>query len=256
MITASQTKKLPDQLLDWFCSETGQILLTSERQAFERLMEQVFGFQLLQLGYLEESTPMLVNSKVKHQTIITKHEHPGWQNYFPACFEKLPVMTDSIDAAVLPHTLDFSVDPQKVLLEVERVLIPEGKLLISGFNPFSLWGMTRAIKSKRKKVPFNGHFVSYTRLHDWFSLLGFEVEQAEVILFRPPVQNPKIMQKLLFMEKFGKRLWPGFGAVYMIKAVKRVSTLTPIRPVWNRRPRILSHIVEPTTRGVNRGKPG
>jgi SAM-dependent methyltransferase len=256
VITASQTKKLPDQVLDWFCSETGQILLSSERQAFDRLAEQVFGFQLIQLGYLEDTTPMLVNSKVKHQTVITLEEHQGWHNYFPASFEKLPIMTDSIDAVVLPHTLDFCVDPQKVLLEVERVLIPEGKLLISGFNPFSLWGMTRAIKTKRRKVPYNGHFVSYTRLHDWFSLLGFDVEQTEVILFRPPLQNSKVMQKLMFMEKLGMRLWPGFGAVYMIKAVKRVSTLTPITPIWNRRPRILSHIVEPTTRGVNRGKSG
>jgi hypothetical protein len=61
------------------------------------------------------------------------------------------------------------------------------------------------------------------------------------------------MQKLEFMEKLGSRLWPRFGGIYLIRAVKRVSTLTPVDSLWKRRPRLLSQVVEPTTRGVNRG---
>jgi ubiquinone/menaquinone biosynthesis C-methylase UbiE len=178
------------------------------------------------------------------------------KNYLVGEPGKLPVLTDGIDAVLLPHTLDFCLDPQKVLLEVERVLIPEGKVIISGFNPVSLWGVVKTLKRKKTRVPWNAHFVSYTRLHDWLSLLGFDVEQTEVMMFRPPLENKAMMDKLEFMETTGSRVWPRFGGVYLIKAVKRVSTLTPIKPMWKRRPRLLSHVVEPTTRGFNRDKTG
>ena len=236
----------------WFNSETGELLRQYEIRAFERLTEQLFGFQLLQLGVLDELRPMLVDTQIKHQTLIGPDRQNDWQNYMVACADHLPVKSDSVDAVLLPHTLDVSIDPQKVLLEVERVLIPEGRIVLSGFNPFSLWGMVKPIKRKSASVPLQGHFVSYTRLHDWLSLLGFDVEASEVMMFRPPMQSISMMHKLEFMEKLGARLWPRFGGVYMIRAVKRVSTLTPVEPVWKKRPRLLSHVTEPTTRGMNR----
>ncbi len=240
------------QISEWFTSQTGQDLLHLEKQGFERLSAQIFGYHLLQIGWLEEDCPMLVDSKLQHQILIGKRVKPGMQNFIAANSAQLPVMTDSVDAVLLPHTLDFSTDPQNVLREVERILIPEGRLIISGFNPISLWGVQRAFKRKAaKEVPWLGHFVSYTRLHDWLSLLGFDVEQTEVAFFRPLLQKSPLMKKLEFMEKMGTRFWPGFGSVYMIKAVKRVSRLTPVKPIWKRRPRLLANVVETTSRGYN-----
>ena len=256
MISTSQTKFLSDNLIDWFASETGRLLLTQERSAFERLTNQIFGFQLLQLGILDKNTPFLVNSTIKRQTLVGQQVYPEIPHYLTADTENLPVLSDSIDAVLLPHTLDFCRDPQQVLREVERVLVAEGRLVISGFNPASLWGLVAKLKRKSSQVPWVGHFVSYTRLHDWLSLLGLDVEETEVFMFRPPVENSKVMRKLTFLERIGPRVWPRLGSVYMIKAVKRVSTLTPVQPIWVRRPRLLSHVVEPTTRGVNRGKAG
>jgi len=261
VISRSQTKGLPQQIaatdvIDWFATDTGTSILAEEREAFARLAEQLFGFQLLQLGLLEREKPMLVDTGIKTQTLVGNFFSQSWENYLVAENDNLPVLTDSIDAVLLPHTLDFCLDPQKVLLEAERVLIPEGRLIISGFNPFSLWGIVKTIKRKSSAVPMNAHFVSYTRLHDWLSLLGFDVEKTEVLMFRPPLESTGVMHKLEFMEKLGSRIWPRFGGVYLIRAVKRVSTLTPIVPVWKRRPRLLSQVVEPSTRGVNRGKTG
>lgn len=261
MISRSQTKGFPPKIntfdiIDWFATNTGAGILAREREAFARLSEQLFGFQLLQLGVLDRYNPMLVDTRVKKQTLVDAFAFPAWKNYLVAENDNLPILSDSIDAVLLPHTLDFCVDPQKVLLEAERVLIPEGRLIISGFNPFSLWGIVKTIKRKSTTVPMNAHFVSYTRLHDWLSLLGFDVERTEVLMFRPPLESPGLMQKLEFLETLGSRIWPRFGGVYLIRAVKRVSTLTPVDPVWKRRPRLLSQVVEPSTRGVNRGKPG
>ena len=250
------TKDLQAQICDWFLTATGDIVLQNERRAFERLTQQVFGFHLLQLGWLDDSRPMMVNSKLTQQILLGQQNRSETHGYLCGDFQQLPILTDSIDAVVLPHTLDFCRDPQQVLREVERILIPEGNCLIAGFNPMSLSGLGRSLMRKRKPMPWNGHFVSYTRLHDWLSLLGFSVEETEVMIFRPLLSNQKLMQKMQFLEKLGNRLWPRFGSVYMIRAIKRVSTMTPIKPVWKRRPRLLSHVVEPTTRGVNRHHDG
>jgi len=261
VISRSQTKGLPRQIaatdvIDWFATDTGTTILSNEREAFARLSDQLFGFQLLQLGVLEDEKPMLVDTAIKTQTLVGNFQSQKWKNYLVAESDSLPVLTDSIDAVLLPHTLDFCLDPQKVLLEAERVLIAEGRLIISGFNPFSLWGIVKTLKRKPASVPMNAHFVSYTRMHDWLSLLGFDVEKTEVLMFRPPLESPGLMQKLEFMEKIGSTIWPRFGGIYLIRAVKRVSTLTPVDHLWKRRPRLLSQVVEPSTRGVNRGKTG
>lgn len=256
MISSSQTKPLAEQLIDWFDTETGRLLLMQEHAAFARLTNQIFGFQMLQIGLLSKEIPFLAETRVKQHTLVGTELLPGFQHYLAAEAESLPILSDSIDAVILPHTLDFCCDPQQVLREVERILVAEGRLVISGFNPASLWGLVGVFKRKTSRVPWSGHFVSYTRLHDWLSLLGFDVEETEVFMFRPPLENSAVMQKFEFLEKAGPRLWPRMGSVYMIRAVKRVSTLTPIQPIWKRRPRLLSHVVEPTTRGVNRGKTG
>lgn len=258
MITLSQTKKIQssvdtEAVLDWFATDSGQLLLNTEKQGFERLTRQLFGFHLLQLGLLDRAAPMMADTQVRLQTLVDDGVPHNADSCLAGQHHSLPVMTDSIDAVLLPHTLDFSQDPQKVLIEVERILVPEGRLILSGFNPFSLWGIVKTLTLKRPSTPMQGHFVSYTRLHDWLSLLGFDVEMTEVMVFRPPLSGQRIMEKLEFMEKLGSRVWPRFGAVYMIRAVKRVSKLTPVEPVWKRRPRLLSNVVKPTAGGVNRG---
>ncbi|MBK6906226.1 MAG: methyltransferase domain-containing protein [Rhodocyclaceae bacterium] len=44
----------------------------------------------------------------------------------------LPFASNSIDLVVVPHTLEFDSNPHQVLREVERVLVPEGQVLVSG----------------------------------------------------------------------------------------------------------------------------
>ncbi len=70
-------------------------------------------------------------------------------------------MIDSIDLVFLPHTLEFSADPHQVLRETERVLIPEGRVIILGFNPLSslgLWRLFRRrggrIRNRRERSPY------------------------------------------------------------------------------------------------------
>jgi ubiquinone/menaquinone biosynthesis C-methylase UbiE len=93
-------------------------------------------------------------------------------------FRQLPFAAHSIDLVVMPHVLEFRADPHQILREVERVLIPEGEVLITGFNPISIWGLRRALPNCPGHFPWNGHYLSVRRLKDWLQLLGFEVERG------------------------------------------------------------------------------
>ncbi len=161
--------------------------------------------------------------------------------------DALPMASDSIDVIVLPHTLEFETDPHQVIREAERVLIPEGHVVILGFNPWSLWGLWRLFLRRGSYPPWCGNFRGLTRIKDWLALLGFDNIEEQGYFFRPPLQNVRVMQKLGFMENVGARWWPGLAGCYVLLAKKRVATLTPIKPSW-RRSRLVNAggIVEPT----------
>jgi SAM-dependent methyltransferase len=139
-----------------------------------------------------------------------------------------------MDLVLLPHTLDFSVNPQQTLREVERILMPEGHLVISGFNPFSTWGMRRFV-SKRcssSSALWHAHFLSAWRIKDWLNLLGFEVVNSRMACYKLPVQSATWMQRFDVLDKLGSHCWPMLGGVYCIVAKKRVLGMRIIKPNW------------------------
>jgi SAM-dependent methyltransferase len=152
-------------------------------------------------------------------------------------FEELPFDSQSIDLVVLPHVLEFAADPHQVLREVDRVLRPEGRVIITGFNPVSLWGARQlALRSVAGAfLPRQGQFMSVPRLRDWFKLLSFEMDGGRYGCYRPPCRTQLWLDRTRFMEKAGDRWWPICGAVYMVSAVKRVRGMRIIGPAWKRK---------------------
>jgi len=149
---------------------------------------------------------------------------------------------------VLPHTLEFERDPHEVLREVDRILIPEGHVVVLGFNPWSLWGMWRLLRCRSGKAPWCGDFLSLLRIKDWMALLGFDVVLVRRYFYRPPLQRVGIMKKLSFMERLGSKLWPHLSGAYLLVAQKRVATLTPIKPRWSPRRRLMGSLARPSAR--------
>ena len=132
---------------------------------------------------------------------------------------------------MLPHALELARDPHQTLREVERVLVPEGRVVIVGFNPASLWGAAPAAGPAAPRprlgrgalfLPRAGEFIGYWRLRDWLRLLSFEVERGRFGCYRPPVRSQRWLDRFAWMEATGDRWWPVFGAVYFLVAVKRV----------------------------------
>ena len=234
-------------LTDWFQSSLGQLLLEQECCCLDKRLSNLFGYYLIQIGSFDPKLDLMRSSPVKNKLLL---DVGGDNLSLHADPLNLPVATDSLDGVLLHHALDFSLDPHQMLREVERVLIPEGKLLIVGFNPWSLWGGWQLFHLRSRLPPWVGHFFPVKRICDWLSLLGFDLLNVDYVNFRPPLQSQPIMQKLLLMERLTDTVWQPLGGVYVLEAVKRTLTMTPIKPKWRLREKVLPAAVEPTTRNM------
>jgi SAM-dependent methyltransferase len=202
-------------------------------------MPGLFGYHLIVLGMPSEWT-LFADSPIMHQWQLEAFQPPNQTVDLLADPAFLPLATECIDVVVLPHTLEFAVSPHAILREVDRVLIPDGYVIVLGFNPFSLWGIWRLLLTRRHQTPWDGRFLSVTRMRDWLALLGFETVAVRYHFYRPPLQQTSVLTKLLFLESFGTKWWAFGGGGYVLLAKKRVSTLTPIKPRWLTRPARLS----------------
>lgn len=248
------------QALDnWFRSEPGLTVARSESAWLREVSCNLFGYHLLQIGGLGEQDN-LCDSRIKHRILMQDRAPPPLLerereeiSWLPAEPGNLPIASESIDVVVMPHVLDFHPQPHDVLREVERVLIPEGHVIILGFNPWSLSGLWRAALGWRGHVPWCGGFRGVVRIKDWLALLGFDNLRCDGLCFRPPLKHAGVMEKLGFLETLGGKYWPVFGGVYGMLARKRVETLTPIKPRWRSRRRLVGPLTQP---GSPRGEIG
>jgi len=213
-------------LQEWFATPLGQYLLEKEQAYLDDVTPDIFGFHAMQLGMPE--VDLLRASRIAHRVRIAAAEHPDVY----AKGHELPLATHSIDMVLMPHVLEFAAEPHAILREVDRVMMPEGRLVIVGFNPWSLWGMRSALGYSRNEPPWNGRFVSLLRVKDWLALLGFEVSAGRLIGYAPPFDTEKWRRRFAFMEPAGDRWWAVGGAVYMLQAIKRVRGMRLLTPAW------------------------
>jgi SAM-dependent methyltransferase len=259
----------------WLETPPGRYLLAWERAQFDQVVADIFGYHALQLGLA--SLPALQANRMSHRWLAvpsspinvsgdsstqTTDNSPDFAFIDTKAapdlvtdFAALPFFENSLDLLVLPHSLELSPDPHATLREAQRVLVPEGKLVICGFNPMSLWGMSQGrghiyrrlsqmSKSDTDKtepsrfgfgeffLPETGEFIGYRRLCDWLRLLNFEVESGKFGCYRPAVRSEQWLQRFSWMDKMGERYWPILGAVYFVVAVKRVHGMRVLSPNW------------------------
>ncbi|MDX8379022.1 MAG: methyltransferase domain-containing protein [Gallionella sp.] len=214
-------------LSEWFTTEQGGYVLVREQAYFDRTVNGIFGYNAVQLGLPEYN--FLGNSRIP--LCFCGSDQAGAS--VRLCGEELPLASASLDLLVMPHVLEFSKQPHAILREVERVLMPEGSVLISSINPHSLWGVYRAL-GRRKSYPWCGHFIVLSRMKDWLALLGFEVVGGSFAAYAPPFHQKKWLVCCEFMEAAGDRWWAVSGGVYFVHAIKRVPGVRLIKPKWNK----------------------
>jgi hypothetical protein len=233
-------------LHSWWRGPLGSALLRAESELLGEALEDVFGWELLQIGAWGVSRELLRGSRTRRQTMIAPSRQPSFPDVIgrPA---QLPVNSDSIDAVMLPHTLEFAADPYGIVREADRVLVGEGQLLVLGFRPYSLWGL-RARATRAGFPAGMRRVLSEGRVKEWLELLGYEILTARRYLYcgpwsngpGPDEGNGPILRRAL--------LHPMPAGAYLLKARKRIYSLTPIRARFREKPHVIGGLVKPTTR--------
>jgi SAM-dependent methyltransferase len=229
-------------LQSWFDTPPGRYLLAWEQQQFEQAVVDIFGYHALQLGL--PTLDALQDNRMPHRWLALQEPTDASSAARPPVlltdYSALPFAAASLDLVVLPHTLDSHADPHATLREVARVLVPEGRVVICGFNPASLWGLRQRRDRLCQRWGWGEPFlpevqqIGYWRLRDWLHLLDFEIEGGHFGCYRPAARTEKWLQRLQGMDRLGARWWPIFGAVYMLVAVKRVHGVRLLGPAWKK----------------------
>ncbi len=203
--------------IGWFQSGLGHRLLQSETDLFPNLVPQNYYKQAVCLN----NTTIDVAAQINIGNLTRVGEASGEHCDVIALPESLPFAESSIDLMFLMHTLDYCENPVTALREVGQVLNAEGILVLTGFNPMSLYGLSQKL-SIRKSAPYSARFTSTKVAQDWLALLGFTLLAASMLEYRPPIANKKIRAKLGFLDQMGDRWWPVAGGVYVLVAKKQI----------------------------------
>lgn len=253
---------------EWLGTPMGELVADWIQAKSDDLLANVFGYTALQLGL--PSRELLRKNRIRTQVILTQDDLDRLDDSAPDTdsipdqSDDLPYQTEleslysdikdippafsrasksssqrhylnyddeSVDLIILPFTLDSYKHPHHLLREVERVLVNEGRLLIFGFNPYSLWGL----RNKFSRFPYlpipNNKQISLQKTKDWLQLLSFEIDRGQLACYEPALMNKAWLQKFAFMNKAGNRWWPFAGAVFYLSATKRHSNPGLVGPV-------------------------
>lgn len=216
----------------WYEQPLGIAFAKKQQHEINTLLNGLRGQRLLQLG-INPGVDFQSASSIPYcislaPDIDLKQSDP----FVVGSSHALPFLPDSIDVVLMNQILESESDLQLVLQEAWRVLVAEGRVIIMGFNSISPWGLTQLLKRKHDQIPWQGHFYSPFKVRQVLLNLNFSVLTSKTFFFRPPIQNAYLLDHLEFLEKWGRFLWPAFGAGYILVAQKKVFGTTPLRSRW------------------------
>lgn len=192
-----------------------------------------FGYHMLRLGNLSSAIE-LADCPIKHKFNLTLKHHS-----YTAVMGKsdsLPIAENSIDVCLLINELDFAKDPHQVLREVTRCIIPNGHLVMVGFNPWSLCGLCKFLPINRQNPLHQARFFSLNRSKDWLQLLGFEVTAVRRTVFSELFLGRRLAPPSNWLN-WCERYLGWLSAIYIIEARKRDIPLSLIKPKWKAKPK-------------------
>ena len=204
-------------------SPLGQRCQLAEQQTIAGWVPQLHGDTVLWVGDTQPPPEFFANTRVGQTIWVHRQDQERLDDRAQCCasVDQLPWQTRSIDAVVLQHGLEIAADPRIALREAARVLVPGGRLIISGFNPFSLLGSRALLARVRTDLLSHRTLVNPLRLFDWLTLLGLELDVPAVYIARSAFLNrhgrPLNLPKLV--DQWVSRL--PIGGVYAVSAVKR-----------------------------------
>ncbi len=233
------------ELESWYARDSGQHLLGATRRAVTDILDTAFGYHLLQLGFTR-GQPLFAESPINHRVYAAERSGEGIN--LLATADELPLESDSIDTVIAHHSLDFAANPHQVLREIQRVLTPQGQLLVIGINPYSALGISAALRGLNRRSLWHWHSpVSLSRLTDWLHLLGCEVEGITRVGSVPIGGGDMLRRWLVRADNWGNRHNLPLGGLYILHAIKHVPALRRPRRQWRlHRERLFGLVPRPT----------
>ncbi|WP_249976131.1 class I SAM-dependent methyltransferase [Vreelandella olivaria] len=131
--------------------------------------------------------------------------------------DQLALPDRCLDTVVIHHWLEHLQDAHYTLQEAARVTADNGMLVLFGFNPVGLSGLTQRLSKKQPQFPWNGRWRTANRLRDWLAFVDFEVERVDYCCFRG-VMSATCGER---WEAWGRRHNLPLGESYMIQAQRR-----------------------------------
>jgi SAM-dependent methyltransferase len=207
------------ELESWYARESGCYLLGCIGDTLQGLLDTSFGYHILQLG-VTRGQPLFEGSPINHR--IYSANCPGDAISLICDADELPLESDSVDAVIAHHSLEFTAHPHQVLREIQRVLTPQGQLLVIGFNPYSLAGMGQYLRGFSRNSLWHHHRpVSERRLTDWLHLLGCEVQGSSHLYSMPPAGGTRLRRWLTRADQWCNRHNLPVGGLYVLQAIKQ-----------------------------------
>lgn len=212
----------------WINGHSAQLLCALEAAWLKQYLAKLQGQQLLFAGI--DLAPVFI-----HKLLRTHGFRMGltWQRDCIDCHAYMqdnnwPLADCSVDIVVLQHALDFSQSPHQMLKEAARVLVPNGYLIIMGFNPHSVWGVVRAAKLFSSKLPWVLNPISVGRMRDWLTLVDMRVETVDMQAHIWPSCLLGEALSLRINNLLAKQNWLP-ASTYSCMARKTIAGVTPIR---------------------------
>ena len=218
----------------WLATPAGDRLLAVERPALQETVRRFLGDSLLWMGATADLVDTTAQCMVRAR-ICTTYDTLGQGgasaresaecdpadladvDLVVADTAELPFADASIDGVVLHHALDVVADRRGTVREAARVLKPGGRFVVVGFNPLSLWMLSKPLPAFRDLRP-----LSVPRLSEWLTVLGMTRDARTVYLnYRSALPMALAGDWWQTASAWVNRLQPPLGGAYILAATKR-----------------------------------
>jgi len=222
-------------LEQWYETPLGRYVYAAESEWLADYLKQCFGYYLLQLGGSHSLKALHPSPIRNHIWCIPQHHNNNHETTLCCDFDQLPLAQNSIDTFVLPHTLDLSLDPEAVIHAAADALMPEGTMLILGFNPVGVFTPIKQVLAwSRGELPWGLKWQRIGRVRRWLEEADCEIESIKTFLFSFSSTILGSVRRRDLVETLGQGVCPTWGGVYLIFARKHMVRLTPLEVKWQK----------------------
>lgn len=199
----------------WLASAVAVDLQRQELHQSIPRMTAVYGRVGLYLCGVD-AAPRELSGNMQQQVLRLHRLGEAWGGDLQCLDAELPLARESVELVYLMHALEACARPEGLLHEIERVLAPEGQVLVIGLNPWSPW--------RWRWAGADLHARSDRRLRALLRDAGFEVVAQQGVGPRLPWSVPRPDQ----VDRRRRDVCDFLCAGYLLQARKRRAGMTPL----------------------------